>query len=201
MATPTSSGRPRREEGRHGAIAAKSLADQQRYRYGGTITWQRPWDRLRGRSTGGDSRRYRPLAAQAARFSVPQMATAAPASALANSIYRWSDDLIFDYPGDTSLRPRGYVRDANNVVAPYPQLPGEASLTSPLTPITQSTGNFSWFLTVAPTMQPGTFAVAAAVCYKRVLSATGGKRRIQQRGATVPRATAASASALPATIL
>ena len=96
--------------------------------------------------------------------------------ALADQVFRWQDDLIFDLPKDTSLRPRGYVRDTNGLEAPYPLLPGETTtLTAPLTPINRSMGNFSWFFTVAP--QPGTanvYTVSVVVCYKRILTQTGG---------------------------
>ena len=92
-------------------------------------------------------------------------------------IFRWQDDLTFDTPSSATARPRGFVRDTNDVIAPYPQTASEAAAT-PLTgtpsPWNMIDGNFSWFLTASPaTSSTGVYNVSIVVCHKRNLSTAG----------------------------
>jgi hypothetical protein len=70
----------------------------------------------------------------------------------ARDLFRWHDDLVFEYPTTPSVRP-----------------------TIPTFGLT-SEDTFSWFLTVVPQVvqgvPTGTYTVSVVVCYKRVLAAT-----------------------------
>ncbi len=95
----------------------------------------------------------------------------------ANLLFRWPDELTFDTPANPTTRPRILARQGT-YVAPYPALPPEPAITPDEF---ANDGNFTWFLTVAPSpietalpvSQRRVYAVAVVVCYKRVLAATG----------------------------
>ena len=113
---------------------------------------------------------------------LPDMAALPLTPAQADAIFRWQDELTFDDPSNATGRPRGFVRDNNGVVAPFPQLPSEPALTPPLIPLNLNSGNFSWFLTVCPSPSDinqvpvglrRNYTVSVVVCYKRDF--TGGE--------------------------
>jgi hypothetical protein len=79
--------------------------------------------------------------------------------ALADNIFGWRDELKFALPEE--------IRSGAPPAGTRPIAVTDAS-----TGVQQSDGNFSWFLTVAPSLQSGTYAVSAVVCYKRVLTQT-----------------------------
>ena len=103
--------------------------------------------------------------------------------AQADAIFRWQDELTFDDPSNATGRPRGFVRDNNGVVAPFPRLPSEPALAAPLTRLNLNSGNFSWFLTVCPSPSDialsvpiglrRNYTVSIVVCYKRDFTGAG----------------------------
>ena len=99
----------------------------------------------------------------------------------AEDVFRCQDELIFDNPAGSSLRPRPVVKDSKGNVGPYPSIsPPEPKLVDPVTQ--QYDGHFSWFVTVAASpaeVQAGVpwnlrhqFTVSVVVCWNRLFSAS-----------------------------
>jgi type II secretory pathway pseudopilin PulG len=84
----------------------------------------------------------------------------ATSSAIADSVFRWHDDL-------------SYVRAKDYKPAPAPNGDRPVMVTA-VGGVQQYIGEFSWFLTVAPASSPqGLYAVSVVVCDGRPLSAAG----------------------------
>jgi hypothetical protein len=116
--------------------------------------------------------------------------------ALADQLCRWHDDLLYTLPKDLKLRPWSssayyaagqWVTSGNQtyvcVVANTNQTPSTGSTywtaaalgERPMAQLDsdgtqQQGGAISWFLTVGPTSQPGTYSVAVVVCNRRILT-------------------------------
>ena len=96
-------------------------------------------------------------------------------TALADQVFRWPDELTFEPPANSTMRPRTLVKDHRGDVWPYPALSTDPPLTppatdssrQPLTFLNPNLGNFSWFLTATPTGQSGVYWASVVVCYKR----------------------------------
>ncbi|MEN6557578.1 MAG: hypothetical protein ABFC54_05295 [Thermoguttaceae bacterium] len=107
--------------------------------------------------------------------------SAATQTLLVDSLCRWHDDLNFSRPDEVTAG-----------TAPVGSRPVPAAFDTNGNP--EYHGNFSWFLTIAPqyftangvTRYSGTFNVAVAVCYKRVLSTDGEKIATVSSTAHVP---------------
>jgi len=117
-----------------------------------------------------------------------------PSLPLAEQVFRWHDDLLFDIPKEADRRPRRLVRDMNNLAAPYPQTPAEQNAqpldtANPL--VDDYEGSYSWLVTVTPAVAETTMAarakqryiISSVVFYKRDLAvdttaATPGERTV-----------------------
>jgi hypothetical protein len=79
---------------------------------------------------------------------------------MADAVFRAQDDLVFDLPtGDVQPAFQKFFTDANG------------NLTKRL-----SEGNYSWMLTLVPTVTRDTYTASVAVFYQRNLIGTGGER-------------------------
>jgi len=107
-----------------------------------------------------------PLPAPIYRITLGPTLSAPARQAMADAVFRAQDDLVFDLPtGDVQPAFQKFFTDANNNIAKR-----------------LSEGNYSWMVTLVPTVTRDTYTASVAVFYQRNFIGTGGERVV---GATV----------------
>jgi hypothetical protein len=110
--------------------------------------------------------------------------------AVAERIFLWQDDKIFDLPSDPALRPaRQFLHPSGGNSSPTMDANRFNADGTPATPA--SDANYSWLLTVVPSAAEATlplgqktrFCVSVAVCFQRNYLLGGEQQRIVTPGA------------------